>query len=215
MREQRWMVLSSKLFCMGCGIFLVVSVFRWLSPLVWVLALSLSVAAVVNPLAKRTATHLHLPRKLCAICYVILLLGVIGVTLYFAVLRLWRELCALGEWLSENPGWIEGKISSFSQWLGELSESLPFLSGEALAEKMREWIGEVPDLWRSQLGEGIGGMLRRTPETILAVVVTLFSCFYLSVDGEQIRGELLGLLPPSAQTRWEELSLRLRRGIRR
>ena len=215
MKEQKWVVLACKLFCLGCGVLLGVVVFRWLSPLVWVLALSLSVAAIVNPLAKRTAERLHLPRKLCAVCYVILLLLFLGSLLYLIVLRLWRELHALGDWMSANPGWLEEQIQRLSGWLSDITEKIPFPEGNSAGEGLKEWIGGLLELWRSRLGEGVGSLLRQAPEAILTVVVTLLCCFYLSVDGEKIWRELLSLLPSSTQKHWEEISLRLRRGIRR
>lgn len=213
--KQEWVIRASKLFCVGCGILLGWGVIRWLSPLVWVLVIGLLVAAVVNPLAKRTSEKLHLPRKLCAVCYVILLLLLLGMLLYFIVLRLWRELHALGDWMEENPDWLYGQMDAFSGWLEGLSKKIPFLEGEAVGEGVRAWVGDFLNTWKSRLGEGIGALLRRTPEAILTVVVTLLCCFYLSVDGERIRGALVSLLSPATQKRWEELFLRLRQGVKR
>ena len=212
--EQKWIAWASRLFCIGCVIFLGVLAFRYLSPLIWVLGIGLGVAAIVNPLAKKTAARLRIPRKLCAVCYVILLLGLLGGILYYGVLRLWRELCSLGTWLGENPHWVEEQIGRFSGWLGGIAERLPFLEKGA-GEGIRDWVNAMLDFWKAELGEWVGNLLRRTPEAILTVVVTLLACFYLSVDGERIRRDLLGMLPTSVQKSWEELSLRLRRGIRR
>ena len=211
--DRKWVVWASRLFCIGCVVFLGGLAFRYLSPLIWVLGIGLGVAAVVNPLAKRTAARLRIPRKLCAVCYVILLLGLLGGILYYGVLRLWREICSLGAWLSENPDWMEEQIGRFSGWLGEIAEGLPFLEKGA-GEGIRDWLNTILDVWKTRLGEWVGNLLRRTPEAILTVVVTLLTCFYISVDGERIRGELLGMLPTSAQESWKEISLRLRRGIR-
>ena len=211
--EQKWVIWASRLFCIGGGILLVVIAFRYLSALIWVFGIGLCVAAVVNPLAKRTAARLRIPRKLCAVCYVILLLALLGGILYYGVLRLWREVCSLGAWLGENPHWMEEQIGRFSGWLRGIAERLPFLEKSA-GEEIRDWINGALDAWKNRLGEWVGNFLRHTPEAILTVVVTLLACFYLSVDGEKIRGELLRLLPSSTQKSWEELSLRLRRGIR-
>ncbi|MBQ9085644.1 MAG: sporulation integral membrane protein YtvI [Clostridia bacterium] len=212
MEERRWQERAAKLFCVGLLIGGIVLVLRWLSPLVWVLLISACVAAVVDPLARKTAEHTHLPRKLCAVFYVILLLLLLGGLIGWGAVRLWKELESLAAWMSANPGWLEERMEYLSQWMERISDRVPFLS---MGEGAEGWMTEAVASWKGELGTGVGNLLRRTPEAIMTVVVTILSCFYLSVDCGRIRERIRGVLSPSARERLRNVKKGIGRGIRR
>lgn len=213
MEENRWTERASRLLFVGGVTVGVVLVLRWLSPLVWVLILGGAVAAVVDPLARKTAKGTRLPRKLCAGIYVILLLILLGTAVGWIVTRLWRELSSLGQWMNENPGWLEERGQQLIQWLQGVTDRIPFLDGERVG--VETWLQEAIGAWGAKLGSGAGNLLRRTPEAIMTLVVGILCCFYLSLDGRELFLAIRHRLPQALQSRVIRLSDGLRRGLGR
>lgn len=205
----RWQTRASKLFCLLAIALLVYLTLRYAGGVLLVFSIAWAVAAVIDPLARKTEQRIGLPRKLWAVLYVILLLVFLGVGVFWIVSRLARELEGLMAWLGEHAPVIVGKIGEGVAYLGELPAKWTGEAQSASAEQLREsltgmLLGVMNDFAESfggRITALLGGLLRMAPEALITVVVTVMACFYLSMDYRGIRDRLIGMLPStSAQT---------------
>ena len=213
--EGIWRERAAKLFCAA-----VILLGSWLlltyaKALLLVTLLVVGLSAAVDSLSRRTERVLRLPRKLCAVLYLVLLLLFLGLAVFWILHRLAEELADLMEWVEEHRSWIGEQIGALFESLERISERLPLPEhteeGSALSR-----LGESIDSLVSNLihesflgiGEllsaGVGSVLRGTPRLLITSVVMVIACFYLSMDYEGIRDRLIEFLPP-----------RLREGVHR
>lgn len=201
-----WQLRAAKLFCVTVILLGGWLLLRYARTLLVVLLLVWGVSAAVDALARRTERLFKIPRKLCAVIYVILLLLLLGLLIFFALNRLVEELEDLILWMEENGEMIGQKLGAFFESAERFSERLPFMKhaeqgsglssfGESLDEAMSEVVCDTLAGLGDWATGGIGRILRGAPKALITVVVTVMACFYLSMDYEGIRDALLGLLP--------------------
>lgn len=210
-QERLWSERAAK---WACGAFAAVGiwlVFRYAAAVVFVFFLAWAVASVIHPLAKRTERVCHLPRKVCAVGYFLLFLGLIGWLLFFCVGRLAEEW---KEWL----GWFENNREAIGQGLSEALEfaerwtsRLPLSEhigkgawiGESLREAMSNALHETVETAAARIAEQTALFLKGMPKLFVLFVVTVMACMYWSMDYEKIHDFLMSLLPPAVLNRAE------------
>ena len=219
-----WESFAAKLFCLLAGVLLGYLAVRYAGRAALVFLIAWAVAAVIDPLARKTEKHLRLPRKLCAAVYVTVLLGLLGLVLFFAVRRLVRELEGLLEWLSDNGAVVVQKLGEAMEYLGALPAKLTGVTAgegdgaEILRDSVTSMVSGVINETVSGLGTAVTSLLskllRAAPEALITLVVTVMACFYLSMDYQGIRDRLIGLLPSRAQMRAQAIRKRGAMAIR-
>ncbi len=224
--EQRiWQTRAARLFCYLATAALVWLAVRFAGSVLWVLLLAWGVAALVDPLARKTEQLLHLPRRLCAALYVLLFLAAAVTLGVLAVRRLTEELRELFELAQENQAMLSEIVASFSEKLRTVSHRLPFLSalsssdgetalGVSAEAALAEWLQQGIRALGEGLANGAGRLLRGFPRMVITLIVTVMASLYLSMDYENIRNRLLSLLPSSAQKKVTAMRPRLGRAIR-
>jgi len=224
-RNERWQGRAAKLFCLLAVLGILWLTVRLAGAVLWVLLIAWSVAAVIAPLAQKTHRVLHVPRRLCAALYVFLGLSLVLLLGFLAVRQLTKELRELLHFFEENQELLLSKLDTFLNQLGSLSQRLPFLSAPTSAENGQQ-VQTAVDAWASDwikaaignigslLTTGVGRLLQALPRMLITLVVTVMACLYLSMDYQQIRDRLIGLLPHTAADRVHALRPHLRRAIR-
>lgn len=172
------------------------------------------VAVVVYPLSCKASRRIHLPQKLLAVIFVVLLLALLGTLLFFGVERLLSEIDALLLRLSQKDNALSSSVDAIVAWAGNLLSRFSFLESVgdgSLGEAASAWVEQIVAGLGARLGGTVGDLLAATPNWIFGAVVTLMASFYLSADYARIRDGLLLRLPHGAQRRAETLRRHARR----
>ena len=164
-------------------------------------------AIITKPLSKKLSDGLHLPRKLCSIALILIILGGIAGGLYLAVNRLIFETEKLFVKIGENSDRIGVAIGTFLDKISSIGKGKsPILESLLRVEQFREFwenidsvIANVITSTVSSLTEWIPGFLlgfmRRLPGFMIFLLITVISCFYFSNDIDNINRRVVSLLP--------------------
>ncbi|MBO5938669.1 MAG: sporulation integral membrane protein YtvI [Clostridia bacterium] len=225
-QSMEWRERAAKIFCFAMLLLGIYLVLRYAKTLLIVIAIVWGVSAVIDGLARRTARVTHLPRKLLAVLYLILLIVLLGAILFLALHRLWRELEELVLWMEENRDVIGEKVSAVMASTEELIARIPILgdakTSDALSEfgvrldtMISEFIHQAFLRLGSSLTISFGGLVRGTPKALVTVIVTVLACFYLSMDYEGLRDRLISLFPTHTAHRLDGIRQKAGVAVRR
>ncbi len=220
-----WQGRASKLFCVIVLAVLVWLILTYASAVLTVFLIAWAVAAVIDPLARRTEKKLRISHKLCAAFYVVALLFGLGFLVFLGLSRLAKELEELILWAEENQDFIGQKIGKLFESMEKLSSQLPFMEhadkidglaqfGESVDAMASRIINETVSEIGAWVTAGIGKILRAAPKFLIGAVVSVIACFYLSMDYVRIRDRLIGLLPPAGARRAHIFRQRAGKAIR-
>ena len=220
-----WQERAARFFC-----YLAVAVSVWLGvrlagSVLGVLLIAWVVAAIVDPLSRKTSRLLHLPRRLCAALYVLLFLATAVSFGVLAVRRLTEELRELFDFAQNNQEVLGQRIHSLSEKLRAVWERLPFLSaltaenGEAALRESAEaaladWLQQGIRAIGEGLASGAGRLVRGFPRMLITLIVTVMACLYLSMDYQELLRRVFVCLPLSAQKKATAMRPRLQKAIR-
>ncbi len=221
-----WQTRAAKIFCFAMlllGLYLILS---YAKTLLIVIAIVWGISAVIDTLARKTARVTHLPRKLLAVLYLLLLIVLLGGVLFLALHRLWRELEELALWLEENRGVIGEKISEGMASAETMLSKIPILGsaeengvfsefGINLDTMISDLIHQAFLRLSSSLTSSFGGLVRGTPKLLVTVIVTVLACFYLSMDYVGLRDRLISLFPSHTAQRFDAIRQKAGFAVRR
>ncbi len=174
-----------------------------------------AVAAVVYPVSCRLAGKTGLPQRFWAAVLVLLMLAALGFLTFLAVSRLAEEVQALMVRLRENR---EAVTAAVERLLSPVERFFALLhrknSGAAMTlTPLDSMIGSFVNESVSGLGARLSAILGRlitaAPGAVIGCVVTVMSCFYLSMDYGEIGRRLLSFFPPAAGKRLQAVQKRL------
>ena len=94
-KKDEWQERAARLFCAALAVLAAYLAIRYGGAVLVVFGGALAVAALVYPLSVRTARLTHLPQRLCAVLYVLLLLAALGGLAAFVLVRLGEEIADL------------------------------------------------------------------------------------------------------------------------
>ena len=224
-KRDDWQTRAARWLCYALVILAIYGIFRFALTVLVVLFISLAVGACVYPLSVRTSRALHLPQRLCAVIYVLILLLALGALLSVGAARLLAEVQELlFRWEEEERG-IAGALGRIWEELRDRLSRLPVIGslvgmmGESEAEHA---VGRaLSDLLRdalSQLGAACSAatlrLLRATPRFLIALIVTVMGCFYASADFGVLCEKILRRLSPEGRSRVESLRRRAGHAVR-
>lgn len=173
----------------------------------------LLVGVPIHLMARKTARLLHLPLKLCAVVYLILLPILPTLLLFPFLQRLLEELQAL----MQDPSALSAYLHRAEILLTKLFDSLPLFSplpdttGEALQDGLQRLL-----LSRAaSLSQVLLSLMQTLPHRILTVVATVSGCVYVATDGTRLLKGLLSVFPPTLTGQLSRLSPTLSHTLRR
>ncbi len=188
-----WQERAAKLFCFCVYASAAVLGIKYVFPVIAPFVFAYLISAAVAFLAKRLSRISRLPYGLCAAAALTVLILILGATVFYVCGRLMTELGkAIGMFNTKG-------LSFFSPIFGVLEE-LPLLS--QLAGVSEEYVmGELPPIISRVLsavmkyvGEFMGKVLKSTPSAVLSGIVTVISCYYMSIYHRELNDFLTSLL---------------------
>lgn len=177
-----------------------------LLPLLWPFALALLFALVLEPFIKLLSEKLgklRVGRVPASLLGMLILFGVLGVVIVFALNRLVRELISLAE---SVPSFITWVSDTALPWVRQLSvdyqDVLPFdlvaVTESLISEMSSSLVTMAKDISLSLAG-GAWATAMSLPRILLSIVLTIMATYYLSADRERILGFFRRTLPKRVQ----------------
>jgi len=215
-KKDGWQLWAARGICIALALGAICLLFRYATGILVVFGLAWAVAAAVYPISVRTSRVIHLPQRLCAVLYVLLLLVVLLGGIVFLAARLGEEVQALLLRMEASEGGMAGALErAWDACMASLTR-LPLIG--SLAEMLREpssehAIGEMASrLLREALldvggacSQALGRLLRATPRFLIGSIVCVMATFYLSADYGTLCERFLSLLPHAARARLLQL----------
>lgn len=212
MYERRAQSRAEKLFCVAFFLFAAYLAFKYAFGIALPFIIGWLLSFVIIPLSRKSEEYTKISRRVWAVLYVALFVSVLCLLLYFAAKRLASELFSLTERLSEPGSEIYVAISSLADELGSVfgGLSLPsavedIMSSLGIRESFGEIVSELVKSASTKLAHtvsaAVGSVISGIPAFFIAFFVSLMSCYYFSVDRENIGVELSSLLPSGIRGR--------------
>ena len=202
----RWQTWASMLFIGLCALAAAYVLSRYATGVVLPFLIAWAVGLVIHPMAVKVSERLHLPRKLCAVVLMLLLLSLITLLIVLAADRLFYEIQRLLEWMERDGAVLGERLAAWIERMRQVIERIPLLNHLRRIEGLEQLLNNagtlVTDMIRGTLSElstkipeWIGAMVRAVPSVMIFWVVTLVACFYFSLDLEDIHRAMRGFLP--------------------
>jgi sporulation integral membrane protein YtvI len=164
----------------------------------------------VYPLSVRTARATHLPQRLCAVLYVLLLIGVLVGGIVFVAARLGAEVQELLSRMESGEGGMAGALTRLWDTCMERLSTLPLIgrftdilrepaSEDAFGQTVSTLLREGLESIGSSCSAALGRLLRATPRFLIGTVVAVMATFHLSADYGRLRERFLSVLSPSTR----------------
>ncbi len=225
-KQDGWQLWAARGICIALALGAAYLLFRYAKGILIVFGIAWAVAAVVYPLSVRTARATHLPQRLCAVLYVLLLLSLLLGGVLFLAVRLGEEVQELLARMEASDGGMAGALTRvWDAFMTRLS-SLPLIG--SLADLLRTPKSEhaiggmISTLLREALlgigtscSTALGRLLRATPRFLIGAVVSVMATFYLSADYGPLCERFLSLLPTSARKRLAQMRAVTGKAVRR
>ncbi len=176
---------------------------RYLLPPFLPFLLAWLAAMLLRPLVNRISDRTGLPRRGVSFVLVLLLLLLLSALLIAVFGRVIAELRGLAERLMSDAA---GAVGDIFDYLGRLSEKLPFLDGiedREAAERVQQTVismveGAVAS-FSARIPEAVIGFIGALPGILLFSVVLVAATFYMGSDVTRINGAIASLIPASSR----------------
>ena len=202
--KSEWQQRAAKLFCFAVfavGAYLGI---KYILPVLAPILAAFAVSAAVSGVAKRISRALGLPRGLCAVVLVSVALALIGFFVFYLCRQLVSELKRI------IPMFAAGGFSVLSP-IYERLKALPIISPlindteQYASDEVRPIISRALSVIYEHLSSFLAKAIKATPDAFMAGVVSVVSCYYMSMDFDRICGFLISLLPKSIRERLPEI----------
>ena len=222
MQREIWQERAAKAFlvlvAIGAAYLLLSRVLGLLMPFL----LAALLAAIIRPCAAFVERKCKIPRRVCGIALLLLLLLVAGFALSAAARRLVLEIQRLTDYIGGGGELVGARIEQALHVLTKLTEHIPFLSRlKARAPLEQFWvqvdakiaalISDTLSRWSTKIPELIASVAKGVPSVVVFFLTFLIAAFYLCADGEGIAAALTSYLPDSVRNRFPNARARLAR----
>lgn len=196
MVESDWITRASKLFCICLWGLAAYVALKYFGSILMPILVAFAVSAAVWSVSKKFAEKTGISKRICAAALVTLLLLAVSFILFYVCSKLINEIKELVLSLPINT-------SDLTSSVVDILIDLPFLS--SLAEESAAAVSFVLVKLLNAMVDSLSALLANifaaTPSTLLSVVVSIISCYYMSVDFEGIVSSVLGFIPRKAHSK--------------
>ncbi|MBE6548081.1 MAG: sporulation integral membrane protein YtvI [Ruminococcaceae bacterium] len=164
----------------------------------------------VKALSKKITKATKIPRKICAVFILTVLIILMCIGIKLCICALMEEISEIVDMLSEDPQRLQSVFDTAAHKLSSLKEMFSFVglggaeSMSASAGRFRGVMLEAVSSVVSFLGEKISdlaiGLAANLPSALLFCVATLMSCFYFACDEGEIEQYFAKMLPEKTRT---------------
>lgn len=187
---------------------------RFLLPLLIPFLIAWMISLAIVPAARRVADRFHLPRKVCAIVFLLLFFGGAVFLLWVCVKRLTGEVRALFESIMTRYGSIEGMLQAWEASMEGFLSSLGWMgegAKETILSTLYRALGGLLSAIATRLPEWIGTLFSALPSFFLGAVVTVVAGFYFCMDRDALMKGLVDCLPTRMRQGIPSFRARMRR----
>ena len=194
-----WEKWAGMLICIAFVVIAVLLGFRYLFPVLLPFLFAWMLSLAVRPLAGRISSATGIPRKLCAVILLLLLLGALLAVIYLTVGRVVSEIEELVGMLLERVD-ERGEGDFFSI----VSEKLSFFKHfseyrEQINQMLSAFFSNLMATLTSRLPNLVGGLLSTLPDLFFVILVTVVAGFYFCTSDSDILQSLCDHLPLHVQ----------------
>jgi len=156
------------------------------------------IAAIVNPLVTFAEKKLRIPRKIGSAIFIFLTVMFLGIILYLIFLRLFIEVQSLANNL---PGILEGAKKEIDRFVARIDNWLDFIPDnyqnivDETINKLQEFLLDYVKSLGLPTLQWAGGFVLGLPKTIILIVITLLSSYFISADRQKLAA-LAGKIVP-------------------
>ena len=219
-KEEKWLVWAAKLFVLLVALVGIWAFFRYAFGILLPFLLAWGLGALVYPAAVRLNRYTHLPRALCAVVLLLLLLVLIGLLLGTVADRVLGEIRQLLTRLESDDGALGQQISEWIARVKLWTEEIPLLGRLRRVEELAPILEGVDELVSGvirqmlstlsrRIPEWIGQLVRAIPSALIFTVVMLIAGFYFSTQLQAIKDATRAALPARILDRLMALRARL------
>ncbi len=216
-RQIAWERIAAKIFCVSAVLGSLWVVLRFAGGFLFAAVLSLCIAYLVNRGAEWLSAKLKIPKKLCAVLLLLLLLITGAAVGIFAAVRLYRELEGAAVWIVDNRAQIILTLTDAMESLENTVGKLFLINGEEVNELenlIPSAVNGILSAVLSGVGKALAGIGRATPKAFLGAVVFIMATAHLSVDGDRIALGAKKMIPKNYLPVLHRLQGRLVGGLR-
>ena len=147
-------------------------------------------ALMVDPLVRKLQRHLKIPRKIGALLVIVLLIGVVGGGIIWAVYKIINELRSMYDQIPTIYTNIMDKVEIVKAKMGGIYEILPPNVQKALLEMGTRFSELAADFINDKsvpIVAGAGSFAKSVPSGFVSVVVFLLSSFFIACDIDRVK----------------------------
>lgn len=161
-------------------------------------------SAIATPLVNWLEKHMKIVKKLGTAIVVILVLGAIVGIIYFAVALIIREASSMIKDFPQTYAHLVNGLEEISRNLSGFLSRLPkgVVEGfNTFVANIDDYFGEIVSAVSEPTFEIAGNIAKRLPSIIVAVIVTMMSAYFFTVQREDVIIFLKKVSPESVQKR--------------
>lgn len=189
-RGRLWMRLGIRLVLTAAALLLLFFAVPPLLSLFMPFVLALIVAWLLNPAVRWLQRKLHISRRLVSLLLILLVVAIAGGALFWFLYTIGTEIYALiADWNTVGAGIESGLLAlgeSFDRFFALLpDEVLNWLDGTYA--RLVAWLQEAVPQLLTAAGKGAGNFAMRLPSGVIAAVVFLMACYFITADYPRLR----------------------------
>lgn len=189
-RGRLWMRLGIRLLLTAAALLLLFFAVPALLSLLMPFVLALVVAWILNPAVRWLHQKLKISRKLLSLLIILLVVGVAGCILFWFVYGIGTEIYSLVTNWSTVGTDIEQSLNAlgehFERFFALLPESVLVWIDAAYA-RLVIWLQDVVPELLTTAGKEAGSFAMKLPSGVIAAVVFLMACYFITADYPRLR----------------------------
>ncbi len=210
--ENEKMNTAHKLFCIGFFALIFFLIFKYAFSALLPFLIAYAVSLIIVPISTRLSVKTKIPKKIYSAVLVTVIIALICLLIWWAFDRLIGELEALVERASRGESELVFSVSELFGRAGEifsknkLFEKISNIDGlknigDAVKGALQNASQNAIDTISAALPKAAARVIGKTPEFLIGALVTLISCYYLSMDNGSLGEELKRVIPKGVFSR--------------
>lgn len=206
MENEKKLNIAEKLICISFAAVALYLALRYAAAVFLPFILAWLPALAIHPLSVKTNKKTHIPVKVCAAVYVTLFIALIAFLVFLAVNRFVEEAGELLERLTSDGEMLKSTVAGIIQGFDGLSGKIPFIDRLENIEGLENIRARIDGILygifddtvaavSARVPVWIGNIIKGTPGFLIAFIVTVMACYYISMDYERISRGIVSLIP--------------------
>ncbi len=173
-------------------------------------------AMAVNPLADMLQTKLKIPRGFSAILVIVLIVGILGGVLTFAIWKIVDEVRMLYNQFPEIYASMQESIHAFGNKWSIIYDNLPYSIQTALSQMGTDISARAAQFINTKstpMVDTAGDIAKALPKGFIAVIVFLLSSYFMVSENKAVSRFVVKSFNPKIFKRWIAVKTELRKNL--